>query len=47
MEADEDVKAAGRVIINYIEDDGYLRTPLEEMPGKTNQPVTPAALAAR
>jgi RNA polymerase sigma-54 factor len=39
VEADEPVKAAGRLIINYIEDDGYLRTPLEELPGLTNEPV--------
>jgi RNA polymerase sigma-54 factor len=46
VEVGEDIKAAGRLIINYIEDDGYLRTPLEELPGKTNQPVTAEALAA-
>ena len=45
VEVDEPVKAAGRLIINYIEDDGYLRTPLEELPGKINQPVTLELLA--
>ena len=30
VEAPEDVKSAGLEIINYIDSDGYLRTPLEE-----------------
>jgi len=45
VEVDDPVKAAGRLIINFIEDDGYLRTPLEELPNRTNDPVTPAHLA--
>jgi RNA polymerase sigma-54 factor len=45
VEAHEDIIAAGRLIINYIEDDGYLRTPLEEMPSRTNQPVSIETLA--
>ena len=40
VEADEPIKAAGRVIINFIEEDGYLRTPLEELPQRTNESVT-------
>jgi len=44
IEAGADVKAAGRLIINYIDDDGYLRTPLEELPSKTNEPVDPGKL---
>jgi RNA polymerase sigma-54 factor len=44
VEAPDDVKAAGRLIINHIDDDGYLRMLLEELPGRTNQPVTPVAL---
>ena len=40
VEADDAIKAAGLLIINFIDDDGYLRTPLEEMPGRTNEPVT-------
>ncbi|KPJ70437.1 MAG: hypothetical protein AMS14_10670, partial [Planctomycetes bacterium DG_20] len=39
VETDEQTRAAGQIIINHIDDDGYLRTPLEEMPGKTNQPI--------
>ena len=31
VEIDEPVKAAGRTIISNIDDDGYLRTPLEEL----------------
>jgi len=44
VELPEDIKAAGRLIINFIEDDGYLRTDLEEMPKHTNEPVTLAVL---
>ncbi|MCD6303598.1 MAG: RNA polymerase factor sigma-54, partial [Planctomycetes bacterium] len=44
VEADDAVKAAGRLIINFIEDDGYLRTDLEELPHRTNEPVTMEAL---
>jgi RNA polymerase sigma-54 factor len=44
VEAGEDVKAAGRLIINFIDDDGYLRTELEDLPKHTNEPVTVAAL---
>lgn len=44
VEAPDDVKAAGRLIINHIDDDGYLRTSLEELPERTNRPVTLAAL---
>ncbi|MFA6134138.1 MAG: RNA polymerase factor sigma-54 [Phycisphaerae bacterium] len=40
IEGPDPIKAAGRVIINFIDDDGYLRTPLEEMPKQTNEPVT-------
>ncbi|MGB2820096.1 MAG: RNA polymerase factor sigma-54 [Phycisphaerae bacterium] len=40
VEADEDVKAAGRLIINFIEEDGYLRTPLEELLERTRDPMT-------
>jgi RNA polymerase sigma-54 factor len=44
IEADEPVKAAGRLIIGYIDDDGYLRTPLEELSGKTDPPTAPPVL---
>jgi RNA polymerase sigma-54 factor len=40
VETDEDVKAAGRLIINFIEEDGYLRTPLEELLERTRDPMT-------
>jgi RNA polymerase sigma-54 factor len=46
VELPEDVKAAGRLIINFIEDDGYLRTDLEELPKHTNEAVTMQALQA-
>ena len=46
VEAEEPIKAAGRLIINFIDDDGYLRTPLEELPKHTNEPVTQENLAA-
>jgi len=45
VEVDEPIKAAGRLIINFIEEDGYLRTPLEELPHRTNDPVTLEQLA--
>ncbi|GAG16982.1 unnamed protein product, partial [marine sediment metagenome] len=44
VEAGDEVKVAGRLIISYIDDDGYLRTPLEELPQKTRDPVTEAQL---
>jgi RNA polymerase sigma-54 factor len=46
IEAAESVRAAGRLIINFIGEDGYLRTPLEEMPKQTNEPVSLADLRA-
>jgi len=46
VEAGEDVKDAGRLIINHIDDDGYLRVPLEELPERTNQPPAREALEA-
>ncbi len=44
VEASDEVQVAGRLIVNYIDDDGYLRTPLEELPQKTRDPVTEAQL---
>ncbi len=44
VETTEPIRAAGRLIINFIDEDGYLRTPLEEMPKQTNEPVTLADL---
>jgi RNA polymerase sigma-54 factor len=40
VDAPEPVKAAGRLIINFIGEDGYLRTPLEDLPKQSNEPVT-------
>lgn len=44
VECEPPIRTAGQIIINQIDDDGYLRTPLEELPGKTNEPITAAAL---
>ena len=44
VEVPDEIQAAGRLIINFIEEDGYLRTPLEELPERTNDPVTPGVL---
>jgi len=46
IEAPDRVKLAGRLLIDNIDADGYLRTPLEEIPARTNQPVDPADLRA-
>ncbi|KPK80318.1 MAG: hypothetical protein AMJ81_12235 [Phycisphaerae bacterium SM23_33] len=46
VEAADEAKAAGRVIIQNIDDDGYLRTPLEELTRGTDPPITVAALNA-
>ncbi len=40
IEVDEPIKSAGRLIINFIEDGGYLRTSLDDLPGRTNETVT-------
>jgi len=40
IEVPEPIQLAGRLIINFIEDDGYLRTPLDDLLGRTNEPVT-------
>jgi RNA polymerase sigma-54 factor len=39
-EAPQPVQQAGRLIIGFIEEDGYLRTPLEEMPAHAEDPVS-------
>ena len=36
----ERIKHAGELIISFIDDDGYLRVPLEELPDQTNEPIT-------
>lgn len=45
-ETSDPLRAAGRLIINFVDADGYLRTPLEELPKQTNEPVAPADLRA-
>ncbi|MDY6912839.1 MAG: RNA polymerase factor sigma-54 [Planctomycetota bacterium] len=40
VDADEAVKQAGLLIINRIDDDGYLRTPLAELAAQTAAPAT-------
>ena len=44
VEAQDDVKEAGTLIINHIDADGYLRTPLEQIAEKSNNPVSQEAL---
>jgi RNA polymerase sigma-54 factor len=39
VEADEPIKRAGQVIINQLEDDGYLRVELEELAHRGRDPV--------
>ncbi len=46
VEASEPVRTAGRLIITFIDADGYLRTALEDLPKQTNEPVAPADLRA-
>lgn len=38
VDMEQDVRDAGRLIINNIDDDGYLRTTLEELSAETNPP---------
>jgi len=38
VEAEEDVKAAGELIINNIDDDGYLRVPMEDLAQQLARP---------
>jgi len=40
IDADADVKAAGELILDNIDDDGYLRVPLEELADKGGDAVT-------
>ncbi len=44
VETSQEVTAAGKLIIDYIEADGYLRVPLETLAGKTDPPTDPASL---
>ena len=46
VEADEAVKQAGALIIDNMDADGYLRTPLAELVSQTNKPVKLEELAA-
>ncbi len=45
VEIDVRTRQAGELIINYIEDDGYLRTPLEEIAEQHLPPFTPQEMA--
>lgn len=40
VEAPPGVKLAGRAIINYIDDEGYLRTPLEQIQAESKEPLS-------
>ncbi len=40
ISAPEQIKQAGELIISFIDDDGYLRVPLEELTTETNTPVS-------
>ena len=40
VECPEALRAAGEIIIGYIDDDGYLRTPLETIQQESKKPVT-------
>lgn len=39
VEAEEDIKAAGELIINNIDDDGYLRVPMEDLAQQLARPA--------
>ncbi len=39
VEAPDEIKAAGTLIINHIDADGYLRTPLEEIDANSDEPI--------
>lgn len=45
IEADGGILAAGRAIIDNLDDDGYLRVPLEDLFERADEPVAPADLA--
>ena len=40
VETDEGNRRAGALIIEHMDDDGYLREPLDDLPGRTNESVT-------
>lgn len=46
IEASDEIKSAGEMIISYIDDNGYLRTPLAEIAQRTTDPVDPGVLAS-
>ncbi len=45
VETDPATRSAGGLIIQRLDGDGYLRESLEDLPGKTNDPVSLATLA--
>jgi RNA polymerase sigma-54 factor len=44
LEIADDIRHVGELIIDHIDDDGYLRTPLEELSTKSNPPTDLALL---
>jgi RNA polymerase sigma-54 factor len=40
IEVSPSIKAAGEAIINYIDDEGYLRTPLDQIQKESKKPLT-------
>ncbi|MCG3178213.1 MAG: RNA polymerase sigma-54 factor [Phycisphaerae bacterium] len=44
VEAEEPIKTAGQLIINHLEDDGYLRVDTEELTRRSRTPVTPVQI---
>jgi len=46
VETDEPIRRAGALIIESLDDAGYLRDRLEDLPERTNEPVTTADLKA-
>ena len=46
VEMPDEIRSAGALIITHMDADGYCRVPLEELPERTNEPVTLEALTA-
>jgi len=44
VEMSDEIREAGKIIIDAIDDDGYLRTSLEELSGISEPPVDPEAM---
>ena len=39
IEAPENIKRAGEILINYVDDEGYLRTPIEQIQRESKNPI--------